>query len=725
MDSWTQLQAFVRTGSDEAFEAVVSNHIDMVYATALRKTGKPDAAHDIAQSTFILLAEKASQLKQQGSLGAWLHRSALFKSMEWIKHERLRNERQQPLPEQIMLDDQPDQWGKVEPLLDEAVDALRQSDRELILGRFFQKLSLRELGVSLGISEEAARKRVSRCIDQMKQWFHNKGIGCSSVSIATCLSHASTQAAPTALMTSVLKNILTIQTASTFSINSVLNWLLLMKTKTILITGVGIIAVTSFVWVNRNDSVSETPEITQTPVNTADNVKIDSGKVTTAPIMQQVEQLQSARSSTERDPNLLSEFQNLLYSKQMFTGETKDPARTFLDQIPVADRLPYWSMIKDALEASPVNVRIRATVLLPLMWPEHAEALPKLYDRLRSKDSVSGALIGATYYALGQIIKEPEQFNEVFHAAMEGSELARKEMAIQTPVLISGIKGDRDLITHAIQAHLQSPHETDRLLAAQVLAQTKGSLVDGVVEILANSLSNIPDTNDDLGMFNLSLLWKLGPKAESAVPLLLELADQNPDLGDMVDMALKNIRPKELEGFAIQTPLPQLDAQAQSLAEELRQNPNQLNALIQSMESGQSTLSDALALATLGEQASPALPVLQSRLMSAIESNPQEAMVIGAVIERLQPDKAKSILTAMDLIPAMQGMDLSFANKSELGKLQGSLAHWGRQLMQSKIIMQQDLPNHAEQLKDIHPNLYEQFKSAMLKQDSRWKAVLK
>ena len=66
MDSLTQLDAFVRTGSDEAFEALVSKHIDMVYATALRKTCKPDAANEITQSTFILLAQKASKLKPQG-----------------------------------------------------------------------------------------------------------------------------------------------------------------------------------------------------------------------------------------------------------------------------------------------------------------------------------------------------------------------------------------------------------------------------------------------------------------------------------------------------------------------------------------------------------------------------------------------------------------------------------------------------------------------------------
>ncbi len=724
MESWTQLEAFVRTGSDEAFEAVTSNHIDMVYATALRKTGRPDAASEITQSTFILLSTKAGKLKKTGSLGAWLHRSALFKSMEWINEEKQQRERQNQLKDQLVKEDQPDHWASIEPFLDEAVDALRESDRQLILKRFFQKTSLRALGISLGISEDAARKRVARCVEQLRQWFNRKGIRCSAVGLSACLSYASTQAAPAVLMPSIIKSLLTIQNVSTISAPSFIHSLLLMKTKTILISSLGVVVVTGLLLLNRDDSTSEPVSKPETTTPSELETRMENTGTATAPIMERVEQLQSSRSETQGDPDLLAQFQKLLFSDQHITAGVKDPARAFLEQIPVAERLPYWGMVKEALDASSINVRVRATKLLPLMWPQHVEALPNLYERLSSKDSVSGELIGATYYALGQIIKEPAQFNEVFQAAMKGSELVRKEMAIQTPILISGIQGDKGLITDGIKMQLQSPQKADRILAAQVLAQTREPLAEGIVDILTHSLFDVPDSNNDQTRFNLSLLWKLGPEAESAVPLLLDLADQHPELGELVDMTLKKIRPDELAGFGIQTPLPQLDAKAQSLANELRQNPNQLKDLIQSIESGQSTLSEALAIGTMGPEASPALPALQARLKAAFESNPQEAMILGAVIERLQPEQPKPVLTAMDLIPVLQVLDFSFASGVELEALQNSLKNWSQALMESRILMKENLPHYAEQLKGIHPDLYLQFKTEMLKQDSRWKSVL-
>ena len=644
--------------------------------------------------------------------------------MEWIKHERIRKERQQLLRDQIIPDKEPDHWSAVEPFLDEAVNTLKEPDRHLIVMRFFQKLSLRELGLSLGIGEDAARKRVGRSVEQLKQWFRKKGMGSSTAGLSACLTYSSTKAAPAALMTTVLKTSLSIPTVSTLSSNLIFHWVTLMKTKTILITAIGMVAITGLVLVNRDDSTHKPISKDDSAGNSSAENQVRTAEEPPASIMQRVGQLQSARKQPVEDLDMLATFQKLLHSNQEITRGSKDPASVFLEGIPVADRKPLWDLVNEALDSPQLNVQIRATKLLPLMWPEHVESLPKLYERMRSHDTPSSQLLDATFYAVGQIIKEPSQFNDYFNAVMEGSEMAKQQMALQTPVLLSGLQGDTGIITEAIQPYLEDPLPSNRLIAAQILAQTNGPLVEDVVEILASTLSSLPDSNNDQQMFNLSLLWKLGPKAESAVPMLLEMADQNPELGDAIDMALKNIRPHELEGFGIQTPLPALDPSAQSLAEQLNQNPDLLRDLIQTMESGQSSISEVLAIATMGEGATAALPTLLSRLETSIESNPQEAMVIGAVIERIQPDKPKSILTGMDLIPVIQGMDLSFANSTELGKLEGSLEIWMRQLMQSQIIPQQNLPVHAERLKDIHHDLYEQFVRAMLKQDARWKSVL-
>lgn len=49
-----------------------------------------------------------------------------------------------------------DDWGQVEPLLDEAKHSLDRTDRAAVLLRYFEKKSLREVGESLGASEQAA-----------------------------------------------------------------------------------------------------------------------------------------------------------------------------------------------------------------------------------------------------------------------------------------------------------------------------------------------------------------------------------------------------------------------------------------------------------------------------------------------------------------------------------------------------------------------------------------
>ena len=47
-------------------------------------------------------------------------------------------------------------WTHIEPLLDEAMHALDDTDRAAVLLRYFENKSLREVGATLGTSENAA-----------------------------------------------------------------------------------------------------------------------------------------------------------------------------------------------------------------------------------------------------------------------------------------------------------------------------------------------------------------------------------------------------------------------------------------------------------------------------------------------------------------------------------------------------------------------------------------
>ena len=55
-------------------------------------------------------------------------------------------------------------------VLDDALEHLGETDRNAVLLRFFNEKSHRETAAALGISEDAAKKRVTRALDKLL-WF--------------------------------------------------------------------------------------------------------------------------------------------------------------------------------------------------------------------------------------------------------------------------------------------------------------------------------------------------------------------------------------------------------------------------------------------------------------------------------------------------------------------------------------------------------------------------
>ena len=62
MNDWELLQSWVQQRSDAAFTELVSRHLDLVYASALRQVREPELARDVSQAVFLALAQKAPRL---------------------------------------------------------------------------------------------------------------------------------------------------------------------------------------------------------------------------------------------------------------------------------------------------------------------------------------------------------------------------------------------------------------------------------------------------------------------------------------------------------------------------------------------------------------------------------------------------------------------------------------------------------------------------------------
>jgi RNA polymerase sigma factor (sigma-70 family) len=203
-DDSALLRRYVESRSDEAFAALVTRHINLVYSVALRQTGSPENAEEIAQAVFVILAKKAKELRHEKALSSWLFQATRLTAANLIRSESRRRDREQEAYMQSALNDVPDKtWIKIAPLLDDAVASLREKDRRAILLRFYEGRNLQEVGTAMGTSPDAAEKRVSRALDKMRNYFSRRGVSSATAIISEQISANSVQLAPAALAKTV------------------------------------------------------------------------------------------------------------------------------------------------------------------------------------------------------------------------------------------------------------------------------------------------------------------------------------------------------------------------------------------------------------------------------------------------------------------------------------------------------------------------------------------
>ena len=200
VDDSALLRQYAENHSDEAFAELVTRHVNLVYSVALRQTGHPQNAEEITQAVFIILAKRAAGLRHERALSSWLFQATRFTAINFMRSEIRRQNREQEAQMQTILNESGGEvWPKIAPLLDDAVAALREKERRAIVLRFYEGRSLREVGLALGASEEAAKKRVGRALEKLRQSFAKRGVDSTTAAIAETISAHSVQIAPLAL----------------------------------------------------------------------------------------------------------------------------------------------------------------------------------------------------------------------------------------------------------------------------------------------------------------------------------------------------------------------------------------------------------------------------------------------------------------------------------------------------------------------------------------------
>ena len=154
-------------------------------------------------------------------------------------------------------------WQQIAPVLETAMDALNERDRQAVLLRYFEQRTLAEVGAALGMSEDGARLRVNRALDKLHAKLGKAGVTLGAALVASAVATHSVQSAPAALVAKV--SVLAAKgAATTLSITTLvkgtLNIMAWTKAPTVVVASLGVLLVAGTTTVILEQTIQPTIE---------------------------------------------------------------------------------------------------------------------------------------------------------------------------------------------------------------------------------------------------------------------------------------------------------------------------------------------------------------------------------------------------------------------------------------------------------------------------------
>ncbi len=150
----------VRSGTADAFEAVVDRYQAPIFRYLYRLTGQYELSRDLAQDTFVQAYEGILKTREELNLKAWLYRIATNNAYKHFRRAKTVSF--------LRLDDRevPAGGGEADiseqAAVHEAMMAVPVEMRTCLVLHLVDGFKYREIAATLGISEDAVRMRVAR-----------------------------------------------------------------------------------------------------------------------------------------------------------------------------------------------------------------------------------------------------------------------------------------------------------------------------------------------------------------------------------------------------------------------------------------------------------------------------------------------------------------------------------------------------------------------------------
>ena len=202
------LKDYLDGESNKAFKEIVLHFTPLVYSACKRKQLDEETAKDITQQVFLDFHKKAKSLRNHPNLSGWFYQAALYRALNQINkniRDQKRMEKLKDISDQKALETE--NWSRVIfPQLDDALKELPDKLSEAIVQHYLVGNSIVESSENLEISEVAFRKRLSRGVQALKEYFSSRGMKVTGAVLIAILSSPELRAVPKGLSSSVMEN---------------------------------------------------------------------------------------------------------------------------------------------------------------------------------------------------------------------------------------------------------------------------------------------------------------------------------------------------------------------------------------------------------------------------------------------------------------------------------------------------------------------------------------
>ena len=174
MDNLTEK---LKKGDREAFEALISEYQQKIYALSFSLLGNHEDALDTVQEVFIKIYKNISSFNGDSALSTWIFRITknacydhLRKNKKFIEGEIPENMADaSPLPDEVF------QKKEVRRAVREALHSLPTKYKTVLLLREYEGLSYGEISKVLDISEGTVKSRISRAREYLLKEISKNG----------------------------------------------------------------------------------------------------------------------------------------------------------------------------------------------------------------------------------------------------------------------------------------------------------------------------------------------------------------------------------------------------------------------------------------------------------------------------------------------------------------------------------------------------------------------